>query len=375
MEHRKIIHLVSGRADPNTLNGVNVAIHNIATTQQKQGYDVEVWGITKNTHLTKHEHIYPLRLFKPMHFPFINDKKLISMLKTIPKNTIFHMHSGFIPEFYVFSRVLKRHEFKWVISPHGVYASNRLMKNILLKFIYKKLFENTLINEASAIHSISPSDSEPFDIKVRKTKIFFAPNAVTLNQKFKTIYSTDHSLRISYCGRLAMYHKGLDLLLKSVEFLKKQKENIYLDLIGEGPDRALLEKMTESLSINEQVTFYGKKIGQEKEEIIKKSDVFVHPSRWEGMPLAILEAASLAMPLLVSKPTNLADYILKSEAGFVINDLTPECICTMFLTVLKEKINGKLDIKGKAARKMTVDNFSWENTVELLNKNIYSKII
>jgi len=172
-----------------------------------------------------------------------------------------------------------------------------------------------------------------------------------------------------------MYHKGLDLLLKSVELFKKQKKNIYLDLIGEGTDRGLLEKMTKSLGINEQVTFYGKKIGREKEEIIKKSDVFVHPSRWDGMPLAVLEAASLALPLLVSKPTNLADYVLKSEAGFVVNGLSPKDICAMLLIILNEKINGKLDIKGKAARKMAANDFSWENTVELLNKKIYSKII
>ena len=136
MKHHKIVHIVNGRADPNTPNGVNRWVHNVATVQQKQGYNVEVWGITKNTHLTNHEHIYPLHLFKPMHFPFGNDKKLIGMLKTIPKNTIFHMHSVFIFEFYIFSRNLKRHGFKWVLSPHAGYASK---KNILLKFIYKKI--------------------------------------------------------------------------------------------------------------------------------------------------------------------------------------------------------------------------------------------
>ena len=101
MEHCKIIHLVKGRADPSSSNGVNGVAHTLATMQQKKGFDVEVWGITKNTHLTKHEHIYPLYLFKPMHFPFGNDKKLIDMLKTIPKNTIFHMHSVFLFEFYI----------------------------------------------------------------------------------------------------------------------------------------------------------------------------------------------------------------------------------------------------------------------------------
>jgi len=42
MKHHKIVHIVNGRADPNTPNGVNRWVHNVATVQQKQGYNVEV---------------------------------------------------------------------------------------------------------------------------------------------------------------------------------------------------------------------------------------------------------------------------------------------------------------------------------------------
>jgi len=367
MKQHKIIHMVVGRADHNTSNGVNRWVHNVATIQKKQGYDIEVWGITKNTHLTKHEHIYPLQLFKPMKFPFGNDKKLIYKLKTIPKNTIFHLHSVFIFEFYLFSRNLKKYGFKWVLSPHGGYASK---ENILLKLIYKKLFENKIIKEASAIHAISFNDID----EISKKKFGMAYNGVQFNSNFKTIYSKDLSLRINYCGRLAIKHKGLDLLLKATYLFKKQEKNIYLDLVGDGPDKTLLKKKIESLNLTNNVSFYGNKFGTEKDEIIKKSDLFIHCSRWEAMPLAILEAASLAVPLLVSKPTNLAEHVLKFKAGFVIDELTPNNISEMFQVVYEEKIIGQLENKGKAARKMVIENFSWEKTVELLNKNVYSKI-
>tara|TARA_B110001454_G_C12700580_1_gene426381 strand:+ start:649 stop:1773 length:1125 start_codon:yes stop_codon:yes gene_type:complete len=373
VEHYKIIHLVKGRADPSASNGVNVVIHNLATIQQKQDFDVEVWGITKNTHLTKHEHIYPLHLFKPTIFPFSKNIKLTDRLTTIPRSTIFHIHSGFIPEFYTFTRSLKKYGFKWIISSHGVYALNKHIKNILLKSIYKKIFENNLINEASAIHALSTSEAQLFNAQVRK-KTFIVPNGVVIKDKFKTIYSTDNFLRISYCGRIVMHHKGLDLLLKSINLFKKQKENIHLDLIGDGPDIKLLKNMAETLKINKQVTFHGNKMGQEKEDIVIKSDIFIHTSRWEGMPLAVLEAASLGLPLLVSQQTNLADYVYKSGAGFVVNELTHHNIHTKLLMILEEKINKKLDIKGRAARKMAINEFSWENCVELFYKNIYTKI-
>ena len=374
MKHCKIIHLVKGRADPSSSNGVNGVVHTLATIQQKKGFDVEVWGITENTHLTKHEHIYPLHLFKPTIFPFSKNITLIDRLITIPVNTIFHIHSGFIPDFYTFTRSLKKYGFKWIISPHGAYVLNKYQKNILLKFIYKKIFENSVINEASAIHALSASESQLFNTQVRK-KTFIVPNGIVVRDKFKTNYSADNFLKISYCGRIVMHHKGLDLLLKSINLFNKHNENIHLDLIGDGPDIKQLKKMSETLKINTQVTFHGKKIGQEKEDIIIKSDIFVHTSRWEGMPLSILEAAGLGLPLLISKQTNLADYVYKSGAGFVINELTPKNISDMLLVIFKEKINRQLDNKGKAARKMAVDEFSWEDSVKLFYKNIYTKKI
>ena len=374
MKHCKIIHLVKGRADPSSSNGVNGVVHTLATIQQKKGFDVEVWGITENTHLTKHEHIYPLHLFKPTIFPFSKNITLIDRLTTIPINTIFHIHSGFIPDFYTFTRSLKKYGFKWIISPHGAYVLNKYQKNILLKFIYKKIFENSVINEASAIHALSASETQLFNIQVRK-KTFIVPNGIVVREKFKTNYSTDNFLKISYCGRIVMHHKGLDLLLKSINLFNKHNKNIHLDLIGDGPDIKQLKKMAETLKINTQVTFHGKKIGQEKEDIIIKSDIFVHTSRWEGMPLSILEAAGLGLPLLISKQTNLADYVYKSSAGFVINELTPKNISDVLLVVFKEKINRQLDNKGKAARKMAVDEFSWEESVRLFYKNIYTKKI
>jgi len=243
----------------------------------------------------------------------------------------------------------------------------------VLKFIYKKIFENSVINEASAIHALSASESQLFNTQVRK-KTFIVPNGIVVRDKFKTNYSADNFLKISYCGRIVMRHKGLDLLLKSINLFNKHNENIHLDLIGDGPDMKKLKKMVKTLKINKQVTFHGKKIGEEKEDIIIKSDIFVHTSRWEGMPLSVLEAAGLGLPLLISKQTNLADYIYKSGAGFVVNELTHQNIHIKLLAILEEKVNKKLDIKGRAAKIMAVDEFSWENSVRLFYKNIYTKI-
>ena len=99
--------------------------------------DVEVWGITKNIKLDKHKHNYILQLFKTRKFFILKNKYLINKLDNLPNKTIFHFHSGFIPEFYFLSKDLKNKNFKWIISPHGAYIFNKNIKKYFIKYFYK----------------------------------------------------------------------------------------------------------------------------------------------------------------------------------------------------------------------------------------------
>jgi hypothetical protein len=58
----KILHILSGKANPNTLNGVNKVVHCIAEVQIKAGFDVTVCGVVNNEKI-RHQHKYPLVLF------------------------------------------------------------------------------------------------------------------------------------------------------------------------------------------------------------------------------------------------------------------------------------------------------------------------
>tara|TARA_B100000925_G_C22003986_1_gene472694 strand:- start:1678 stop:2787 length:1110 start_codon:yes stop_codon:yes gene_type:complete len=363
----KIIHVVKGRADPNTLNGVNKWIHNVSTVQKKRGIDVEVWGITNKINNNKHNHIYKLNLLKQNQVLNFLDKKIINNKQYLKKKIIFHFHSVFIYDFYKISKKIQNFGIKWILSPHGGYASS---KNFILKYFYKKIFENKLIEGASLIHAIAKSDI----INSTKTKYGIAHNGVAYKNKYKKNYSYSSRLRINYCGRINIKQKGLDILIASLHSLKQNGIKVKLDIIGDGNDKKELKNIVNNLNLGNNVKFYGVKFNKEKDDIIKKSDVFIHCSRWEGMPLSVLESAMLAMPLIVSKQTNLAKYVKNGKAGYIINNLTVSELNKKIKTILKDKINKKLIYKGVSARKMALKYFSWENTVSLLNKNIYSKI-
>lgn len=376
MKSLKIIHVLKGKANPNTMNGVNKVVHNLSTTQLAQGHDVQVWGITGTPSVVTHQHNYPLHLFEAMRNRFMTSRKMLAALDEVEPETIFHLHSVFLPELYALSRQLKKRGISWVVSPHGGYAPESLKRNAIVKRVYKAFFEDKLIKDAAAIHAIGwHGEADQFDDTTYKTKVGLVPNGHTPGTRCKSTWSMQGPLRLSYCGRLVAAHKGLDLLISAVRIAVDEGVNVQLDMIGDGPDRSDLEDLVKSLDLAERVVFHGTKMGVEKEELILQADVFVHTSRWEGIPTAVLEAAGMGVPLILTVPTNMAEYISKASAGFVVFELTGKDISRAIALAWREKDAAILPKRGLAALRMVEENFSWENISLQITRQVYAKAL
>lgn len=365
----RLIHILLGKADPDAMGGINKVVHHLSTSQILLGYEVEVWGITETPKQVDHQHTYKLLLFTKNKNRFTLDKKLIKNLDKVPKDTVFHLHSAFRPEIYAVSRHLKIKNLKWVLTPHGGYTPVSLKKNYWFKRVYRLLFENSIINGAFAIQSLG----ERIDTVQSHNKVGVVPNGYELGSEYKKSYSTSGPLDICFCGRLDKYYKGLDLLFEALVLLKDKEIDVVLNLIGDGSDRDFLQNMAIENGLESVVIFHGIKTGKEKNHLIQKSDIFILTSRSEGMPTAVLESASMALPLIVTLPTNMGEYIKNASAGYVAPELTAEGIFKVIQTAASDKKTGVLEHKGTLARDMIKDSFSWPKIAKLMESNVYSK--
>jgi glycosyltransferase involved in cell wall biosynthesis len=100
-----------------------------------------------------------------------------------------------------------------------------------------------------------------------------------------------------YAGRLSV-EKGLAYLLEAVSILKSRGEKFRLLILGDGPERGVLEEMTRMKGIADMVIFAG--FQADVEEWLGSTDIFVLPSLTEGAPMALLEAMSLGLPVLAT---------------------------------------------------------------------------
>ena len=101
--------------------------------------------------------------------------------------------------------------------------------------------------------------------------------------------------RLLYVGRLTRI-KGLDVLLAALGGLKDQEWE--LDVIGDGPQRAEFETLSEHLGLSDRVRFHG--FQDNPQDWMFESDLLVFPSLDEGMGLVLLQSAQVGLPVIAS---------------------------------------------------------------------------
>jgi len=130
-------------------------------------------------------------------------------------------------------------------------------------------------------------------------RIITIPNGVEISvEELNTENHVDldrQKFNICFSGSMEMARKGIDLLLEALRLLIFEfgRRNVYLTLIGTGKDEAKIKALVQEYGLIDNVMFAGEQ--RNPYPIIKQCDVFVLPSRWEGLPNALLEAMSLGV--------------------------------------------------------------------------------
>jgi len=368
----KIIHFLLGKANPNRMNGVNKVVNNLATYQTQLGYNANVWGITPTPEDRSDlpERNYNTTLFPKTSKLFIS-KKIEEAITTLKEKTIFHIHGGFIPEFFHLHRLLKKHKIPYIVTPHGCYNEKAMENNKAFKQIYFNVFEKELLNNAKTLHCIGKSEWQSSDKLVPNAPKVLIPNGQNLKElkyEYKRINpEDDHTPVFGFLGRMDKKMKGLDLLLEGFAIYKHQLlKDGHLWLIGGNQDFEKLKQMAVKLNIKKFVKFWGPQFGNTKLNLLANMDAFYHASRYEGMPTAILEAAALKIPCVVSDATNMMEYIKEHDAGLILDPNTAASVAESMIKIDELKEYNRLKQKGLNAYQMVKNTFDWE----VISKNL-----
>ena len=357
----RIVHILQGKANPTTLNGVNRALHWMATYQARLGHQVEVWGLSRSMTLPPHQREYTLRIFPITRLRTTLGKELKQALDGLEPDSWVHFHSVFIPEYPAIARRLKQSGLAYGITPHNGYAPGVFRKNPWKKHLYTALREAKYLRHAAWIQIVGQTEERDIRRIVPGAHIVRIPNGQhPIAPRSKPMPAGVERPLIVFCGRLHTQSKGLDFLLDGFAAYKAKGGGGELWLIGEGENRAELERQAAAGGAEAKIHFLGVKLGEEKLDLVGGSDAFIHSSRWDVLPGACLEAAALARPLLVSRETNLAEYIERCHAGLVLDETSAGGVERVLGRVERLYREHGLEALGQNARRMIEDEFQWE---------------
>ncbi|MEK7536922.1 MAG: glycosyltransferase family 4 protein [Patescibacteria group bacterium] len=171
-------------------------------------------------------------------------------------------------------------------------------------------------------------------------------------------------------GRLVPW-KGFKMLIKIMPELIKEYNFARLVIVGDGPDKEILETMKNNLGLQNKVYLVGKKSPEELKIYLAAADMFVLNTAYEGFSHQLLEAMALGVPVVTTNAGGNPELIKQGENGFMVlyNDELNliEAIKALFD---HEDIRGKFIEEGKkTAEKFTVEKMA-DETVEILNSLI-----
>jgi glycosyltransferase involved in cell wall biosynthesis len=368
----EIIHIVLGKANPERMNGVNKVVFQLAGKQKEFGEEVAVWGITKDLVKNYGERNFETQLFIKQSNPFAFSRELKEAIIDKKDKAVFHFHGGWIPVFYSLSKLLDAQKMAFVFTPHGAYNTIAMKRSYWSKKFYFFFFEKRMLQRASKIHCIGKSEVNGLKKIFKDSKSVLLPYGFEANKEIEIQDSTNSEIVFGFIGRLDIYTKGLDTLLKAFErFLRKQPE-AQLWIVGDSNEKLILEKQIKDKSLEKNVVLYGSKFGKEKEDLLKQMDVFVHPSRNEGLPLSVIEAASFGKPCIVTDATNIGNLITKNNAGITIyRQSSKELEAAMNTLSATWRSTVLFSEMQHNAVKMIKENYNWKKIVARFNQDLY----
>ncbi len=238
--------------------------------------------------------------------------------------THVHVHGHRAALIARLARVFSFTRLPFIYTVHGYHPPH--YARAISRF-YVNALESFLLPQTDRIICVSPSCRKSLleSLPKAKEKSHVIANGIPLQswtreehqhlrQKGRGLFNIPQEAWVFGTVARLQWQKGVDRLLQAWGWLEPP-ENMYLLLVGNGPDRVRLMKMAEELGIASRCIFTGNQLNVR--ELYPCMDVFVLPSLWEGLPLTVLEAWDAEIPVLATDVLGNRDLIIEGKTGFL----------------------------------------------------------
>ena len=188
------------------------------------------------------------------------------------------------------------------------------------------------------------------------------PNGVDITRfnSARVDNAIDGREQVAVCVAKLRYEKGIDVLLQAWCLVHQQAPQAQLIIVGDGGLRFQLEGLAKALGIANRVEFTGL-LGDIPAQL-HRGGLAVLPSRWEGMPNALLEAMACGLPCVATRVSGSEDIIQHGVNGLLVGPEDYQGMALALLTLLQDRPLAQR--YGQAARETVERHYSFEQVMD-----------
>ena len=275
---------------------------------------------------------------------------------------IIHVHQSLYPAFL--SILIGKKILKKPVLVKSASSGRTSDIEFLRRLPFGRFQLNYLLKETDYLVAVSKATGTDFkEIGYPESRIVYIPNGVEIPTKGKTLFG--RVINALTTARLSE-EKGVDVLLRALTIVVRQEKTLKLVVIGDGPLESELKRLAQSLGLVGSVDFMG--MTRNVAQHLKSADIFVLPSRTEGLSNALLEAMSHGIPCVAtnvggnSELLGAGDEKIPSQGyviarnGLLVNPDDVRGLSEAILYVIRNQRKG--EEMGRIGRKFIEENFS-----------------
>ena len=213
---------------------------------------------------------------------------------------------------------LHAHKFEFIGGSRG---------NVL--YFFRTCLERYLFGRINRVIAVSRDDESFLKEVYGLSNTLYIPNGIN-TRELATIHFSGDALKswlnVPRTSRIFLtvarfdYQKGHDILIEAIHMGREffQSRDIRFLFVGEGKGLRAMKRLAAKKKVVERITFLGER--DDVLRIMKASDLFILPSRWEGMSIALLEALCCGLPVVASDACGNREVAGKGGGGLLFEN-------------------------------------------------------
>ncbi len=274
---------------------------------------------------------------------------------------LLHLHNLWMYTSVIAQLWSSKKKRPYIVSPHGMLDPWALKNSGWKKRLVELMYERRMLRDATVIHAFHDKDVGDYRNYGLVNPIAVIPNGVSLPRIRPKRLACQK--RLLFLGRIHP-KKGLIELIEAWKAISVERDTDWkLAIAGWGDDHYIteLKNRISSLGLGSSIEFLGPIYGESKQDAFESASGFILPSRSEGLPMAVLEAWSYSVPVLMTDMCNLPQGFQASAAIRITHTVQgiQEGLRTFLCLSDEERIR-----IGCNGRTLVEEQFTWESVAD-----------